>query len=136
MDHSSTYSSFFTSVLNIAPRERCLVFMFVCIPVRFMLGLMFLLFKTRVELSYIATVWGAGWLLFMVYKKNWIERDDTPPWWRGMYRIWFRFTFSILVFTFGLNGIASDNDRAMSNTVLAVTIWIDLLIGTIDYVKY
>lgn len=127
------YSSFFTTTFKLSKEKRRTLFTWVCIPVRCMVGLLFLLLKHELVLSYIATIWGMLWLETIVYDKKWIERRDTPPWWRGLHRITYRFGFAILLLSFGLTGIVSDEDRHITNLGTAIAIWIDVLAGSLDY---
>lgn len=126
------YSSFFTSVVRLDKDQRTKLFFLVCIPIRFIVGLLFYMFHDNVAMSYISAIWGVLWLWFMIKHRRWEEHDITPWWWNGVWRIFFRAAVSSVLLSFGFVGIVSDKDREFTNDIIAFTIWVDVLIGVID----
>jgi hypothetical protein len=129
----SNYSSFFTSVVKLDKEHRDKIFFLVCIPTRTFIGFMFYLLNNSLLLSYVSAIWGISWLLFMVRQRRWETiPGQTPPWWTGLWRITFRFAFSLSLLAFGIIGVLSSNERTTANIAIAICFWIDLFIGIFD----
>lgn len=127
------YSSFFTSVVKLDHVQRAGLFFLVCIPTRIMVGLLFYYEKGALSLSYLSALWGVIWLLFMIKQRRWEDRAENPWWWSGLWRISYRFAFSMSLLAFGFVGIVSGyRDRKIANEFLAFIIWWDVILGLLD----
>lgn len=129
----TSYTSFFTSVISLDQVQRNRLFFLVCIPTRIMVGLLFYYENGALSLSYLSALWGVLWLLFMIKQRRWEDRAENPWWWRGLWRISYRFAFSMSLLAFGFVGIVSGSrDRKIANEFVALIIWTDVIIGLLD----
>lgn len=127
---------FFTTVVKLDQEQRKRVFYFICIPVRLAIAAIFFYLPFSLALSYVAAIWGVTWLLFMVRMRRWEEQSDTPPWWSGVFRIIWRFSFSLVLAGVGFIGIISENERITSNKIIGIVFCIDVIQGLIDYTLF
>lgn len=127
-------SGFFSTVFKLNYNQRKNVFYALCIPCRLFVGTLFLLFKDNLALSLVATIWGLLWLLFMVRFKRWEDNSDTPPWWKGLQRVSWRFFFSSMLVAFGFVGIVSSSvdERKRSNIIISIVLFADVFHGFFD----
>lgn len=128
------YNSFFTTIIPLTESTRHLVFFTGCSMTRTLVGFLFILRSDSVGLNYISILWGMTWLAFMISRQRWIEKDDTPPWWNGVARISWRFSFDLILIMAGLIGVLDTDLREDANIITGTTVLIDLTIGVLDYI--
>lgn len=68
----------------------------------------------------------------MISRQRWIDHADTPPWWKGMIRVSWRFTFDIALIMAGLVGVLDTDLRKDANITVAAFVLADLLSGILD----
>lgn len=130
---TDNYSSFFITVLKLDKQQRKLLFYSICILVRFLLGLLFVLKNEEVALSYISAIWGFCWLSLIIKQRRWEDAPDVPPWYKGIERFIIRSCFAFVLFLVGVIGIISEEDRPGSTRFIGILIWIELVHGFVDY---
>lgn len=121
------YKTFFTSVLPLEKNVRAKVFLFACIPIRVVTGILFYVFRFELLFSVLSLTWGTFWTLIMIKQRRWIDKQNTPRWWRGLFNLSFRTLFNLVLVFFGFVGIIDKGIRDDMNLVVAFTVWIDVI---------